>query len=182
MARMLAWHAVLLGLLVPTWAAAAAGSAPTGPKAVTAAEQGRPLWSICGPRNQRVVSRNAKREKKANRAESQPIWTDCALIGEAEPRMPASSAGMGVGVGMSSEDDEEPPICTDDARCSRVPTQRSEGVYVISVIKAVTPTARLLPRRRVEAEGPPDSIGRADDGYPSPPFEPPRRWRMPVSA
>ncbi|MFH2007460.1 MAG: hypothetical protein ABI333_12820 [bacterium] len=96
--------------------------------------------------------------------------------------MPASSAGMGVGVGMSSEDDEEPPVCTDDARCSPVPTERSAGVYVFRVVKAIALPAQLLPCRAVDVAVPPGCIGRADDGYPSTPFEPPRRWRLPVSA
>ena len=107
-------------------------------------------------------------------------WSDCVFLGRSEPWLSAPLAvwdGGSAGMGRDADDDggDEGPICEEDARCSPEPAQVPTAVVGVRVVKATVSCPRA-PRPKHDFIGvPPSSLGAADDGYPSLPFEPPRR-------
>ena len=176
MAMLLALQVVMVGLLVP--AGPAHAQSPERKVQRADWEQGRPLWSLCEPRSKRTAAAKPLKGQRqgpvAPTTEVVPSWSDCEGIDGVERAVfdpPARSSG---GMSRQLDDEDEAPICDGGTRCSPVPTERSRVVSGLTVAKAIAPPPRTLRHLPDVRSAPPASLGAADDGYPSAPFEPPR--------
>lgn len=176
MTRLLAISTVAVGLFGPTGLAHADSAEVKVGKADW--EQGRPLWSLCEPRSKRAAAATPLKGQRqgpvAPVAETVPSWSDCEGIEGVERAMFDPVARTGGGMSGQLDDDDEPPICDGGTRCSPVPRSRSRVVSGITAAKAISPSPSRLQRLVDSNDVPPASIGKADDGYPTSLFEPPR--------
>ena len=173
MIRILACQMVFFGLLFASDPATAMSSTDEIRRARADYDLGRPLWSLCEPRNAKAL-RKAGQRLQSMPPVAGPSLSDCAGIEDEGLFVQGSGAGSTGGMSSQFDEDDEEPICGGGAQCGPVPTERSHVVSALNAAKAIVPPARLLPRDPDLQRTPPRSLGAADDGHPRPPFEPPR--------